>query len=120
MSYFLFQDFIERYCLIPVISQIEETTIIPTNKMIRKIPNSSSFSSVTKNEGCSSKKIESPTARGPKIMDGTEREKARTKILLVWINWSIKLSIKLMIFWRFALFTSPVSSFKMASSKLCF
>ncbi|MFL6394686.1 MAG: hypothetical protein ACJ708_08510, partial [Nitrososphaeraceae archaeon] len=35
--YFLFQDFIERYCLTPVISQIEDTMIIPANKTLRKI-----------------------------------------------------------------------------------
>ena len=58
----------ERYCLIPVTSQIEEITIIPTNKMLRKIPNSSSFSRATKNEGCNNKKIESPTVRRAKIM----------------------------------------------------
>jgi hypothetical protein len=91
--------------------------MIPINKMIRKIPNSSSFLKVTKNEGCSNKKIESPTVRGAKIMDETEGEKARTKVLLVWSSWSIKLSIKLMIFWRFALSTSSLTSFKMTSSK---
>jgi hypothetical protein len=42
--------------------------MIPINKIIRKIPNSSSFSGVTKNEGCRNKKIESPTVRGAKIM----------------------------------------------------
>jgi hypothetical protein len=72
MSYFLYQDFIERYCLVPVISQIDETIMIPINKMMRKIPNSSSFSNVTKNEGCSCKNIDSPTARGAKIMEETK------------------------------------------------
>jgi len=33
----LFQDFIERYCLTAVISQIEDTMIIPANKTLRKI-----------------------------------------------------------------------------------
>ena len=79
----MFQDFIERYCLIPVMSQIEDTMIIPTNKTLRKIPNSSSFSRVTKNEGCNNKKIESPTARGANIMEEIERVKAKTKVLLV-------------------------------------
>ena len=100
-------------------SQIDETTMIPINKMIRKIPNSSSFSNVTKNEGCSSKNIDSPTARGAKIMEETEREKAISKVLLAWSNWSIKLSIKLMIFCRFELFIFSLSSFKTATSKSC-
>jgi hypothetical protein len=51
--------------------------MIPINKIIWKIPNSSSFSNVTNNEGYSSKNIDSPTARGAKII--TEREKAITK-----------------------------------------
>jgi hypothetical protein len=38
---------------------------------------------VTKNEGCSNKKIESPIARGASIMEEIEREKAKTKVLLV-------------------------------------
>ena len=80
--YFLFQDFIDRYCLIPITSQIEETIIIPNNKMPRKIPNSSSFSSATKNEGCNNKKIESPTARGASIIEEMERVNATTKVLL--------------------------------------
>ena len=67
------QDFIERYCLIPATSQIEETRIIPPNKTLRKIPNSSSFSRVIKNEGCNNKKIESPTAIGDSIIEEMER-----------------------------------------------
>jgi hypothetical protein len=82
VSYFLFQAFIGRYCVVPVISQIDETIMIAINKMIRKISNSSSFSNVIKNEGCSSKNIHSPTARGAKIMGETERQKAITKVLL--------------------------------------
>jgi len=74
MLYFLFQGFIERYSLIPVTSKIKETIMIPANKMLRKIPNSSSFSRVTKNEGCSNKKIESPIARGASTMEEIERE----------------------------------------------
>ena len=58
-------------------SQIDETTMIPINKIIWKIPNSSSFSNVTNNEGYNSKNIDSPAARGAKII--TEREKAITK-----------------------------------------
>lgn len=87
--------------------------------MIRKIPNSSSFSNMTKNEGCRSKNIDSPIVRGAKIMEETEREKAITEVLLAWSNWSIKLSIKLMMIFRFALFTFSLSSFKMTTSKLC-
>ena len=78
--------------------------------MLRNIPNSSSFSSMVKNEGCSNKKAASPIPSGASITEETEREKAKTNVLLVWSNCSIKLSIKLIMFWRAALLTSSLSS----------
>ena len=94
----MFQDLIERYCFIPVTSQVEETIIIPINKMLRKIPNPSSFSRMTKNEGCSNKKIEIPIASGVSNIEEIERVNATAKVFLVCSSCSIKLSIKVMTF----------------------
>ena len=66
--------------------------------MLRKIPNPSSFSRRTKNEGCSNKKIEIPIASGVRNIEETERVNATAKVFLVCSSCSIKLSIKVMTF----------------------
>lgn len=93
MLYFLFQESIERYCLIPTTNHIVETIITPINKPLRTSPNSYSFSRTEKNDGCCSKKIESPIATGAMTIDEIDRESVRASVFLVWCICSIKLSI---------------------------
>jgi hypothetical protein len=93
MRYFLFQELIERHCLIPTTNQIEETIITPTNKPLRTIPNSYSLSRMAKNNGCRSKKIESPMATGVMAIDAIDKESVRAKVFFVSFIDSIKLSI---------------------------
>jgi hypothetical protein len=93
MRYFLFQELIDRHCLIPTTNHIEETMITPTNKPLRTSPNSYSFSRMAKNKGCSSKKIESPMATGVMAMDAIDKESVRAKVFFVSCIDSIKLSI---------------------------
>lgn len=68
----------------PVTSHIKETMITPANKMLRKSPNSLSFSRIRKNEGWSNKKIERPIASGVRAMAERERERAIDSVSFVF------------------------------------
>ena len=66
----------------PDINHIEETMIMPINKMIRKNPNSDSFSRMAKNERWVTRNIESPIASGQRIIEEIERDRAKTRVFL--------------------------------------
>jgi hypothetical protein len=73
--------------------------------MLSISPNSFSISRIAKNEGCSIKYTESPMARGAKTKAEMETP---SKVLLILVICSIKLSIRLRIFsLDFAISFSP-------------
>ena len=90
--------------------------ITPTSKPIRTSPNSYSLSKTAKNDGCCSKKIESPIATGLITIDEIDKESVRVRVFLVSCICSIKLSINRItlpvdIFSRSSFLSSPKISF---------
>ena len=95
--YLLLQELIDLYCLIPDVSQIDDIIRTAHRRIINTNPNSFSISRIAKNDGCNIKYNESPIAKGAKIKAEMETP---SKVFLMLVICSIKLSIKLKMFSR--------------------